>query len=67
MLSDLKYAFRQLAKRPGFTAVAVLILALGIASNTAVFTVIDSLLLRGLPVRHPEELVLVSSKAGPSA
>ena len=62
MLSDLKYAFRQLIKRPGFTTVAVLILALGIASNTAVFTVIDTLLLRGLPVGHPEELMGVSSK-----
>ena len=64
MISDLKYAVRQLAKAPGFTAVAVLILALGIASNTAVFTVIDTLLLRGLPVRHPEELVLVTSRNG---
>jgi len=59
MLFDLKYAVRQFCKRPGFTAVAVLILALGIGSNTAVFTVIDSLLLRGLPVRDPEGLMLV--------
>ena len=62
MISDLKYALRRLLKAPGFTAIAVLILALGIASNTSVFTVIDALLLRGLPVSHPEELVLLSSK-----
>src|SRR5580704_17524345 len=62
MLSDLKYAFRQLAKHPGFTVVAVLILALGIGSNTAVFTVIDSLLLRGLTVHSPGELVLLEPK-----
>ena len=59
MLFELKYALRQFVKRPGFTAVAVLILALGIGSNTAVFTIIDSLLLRGLPVRDPEGLMLV--------
>ena len=57
----MKYALRQLVQRPGFTAVAVLILALGIGSNTAVFTTIDALLLRGLPVRDPEGLVLLSA------
>jgi len=62
MYSDFKYALRQLIKRPGFTAVAVLILALGIGSNTAVFTVIDALLLRGLAVHNPGELVLIEPK-----
>jgi len=57
----MKYAIRQFVKRPGFSLVAVLILALGIASNTAVFTTIDALLLRGLPVRDPEGLVLLSA------
>jgi predicted permease len=56
-MNDLKFAFRQLLKNPGFTAVAVLTLALGIGANTAIFTVINSLLLRSLPVKHPGELV----------
>ena len=60
MITDLKSAFRQFIKSPGFTAVAVIILALGIGVNAAVFTVIDTLLLRGLPVRHPEELVVAT-------
>jgi predicted permease len=60
MLSDLKYAFRQFVKMPGFTATAVLILALGIGANAAIFTFVDALLLRSLPVRRPGELVLMS-------
>ena len=60
MLNDLRYAFRQLLKNPGFTAVAVLTLALGIGANTAIFTVINTLMLRSLPVRKPHELVQVT-------
>src|SRR2546425_108661 len=59
-MNDLKFAFRQLLKNPGFTAVAVLTLALGIGANTAIFTVINTLMLRSLPVREPHELVQVS-------
>ncbi len=59
-MNDLKFAFRQLLKNPGFTAVAVLTLALGIGANTAIFTVINTLMLRSLPVRKPHELVQVS-------
>ncbi len=59
-MKDLKFAFRQLLKNPGFTAVAVLTLALGIGANTAMFTVINTLILRSLPVRKPHELVQVS-------
>jgi len=52
-----RYTIRVLSKNPGFTAVAVLSLALGIGANTAIFTLINALLLRDLPVRHPERLV----------
>lgn len=59
MLSDIKYAFRQMVKSPGFTAIAVLTLGIGIGANTAVFTIINTLLLRGLLVKNPAELAAV--------
>ena len=57
LLADLRYALRGFARSPGFVAVTILSLALGIGANTAIFTLIDAVMLRALPVRHPEELL----------
>ncbi|OLC88597.1 MAG: multidrug ABC transporter substrate-binding protein, partial [Acidobacteria bacterium 13_1_40CM_4_61_5] len=62
VLRDLKYTFRMLARTPGFTAVAVLTLALGIGANTAIFTLLDQVLLRLLPVKDPQQLILLTMR-----
>ena len=63
MTQDLRYALRTLAAQPGFTAVAVLSLALGIGANTAIFSLLNSVLISALPVRDPQSLVMLTEPA----
>src|SRR5690348_5173640 len=59
---DIRYGWRQLLKHPGFTALAILSMALGIGANTAIFSLVDTVLLRPLPVREPSQLIAVDGQ-----
>ncbi len=60
LLQDITFGFRTLARNPSFTIIAVLALALAIGSNTAMFSIVDGVLLRPLPFHKPESLYMVS-------
>jgi predicted permease len=62
LLQDIRYGWRQLLKHPGFTLLAILSMALGIGANTAVFSLVDTVLLRPLPVREPSQLIAVDGQ-----
>src|SRR5688572_5360753 len=64
MLHDLKYALRVLRTNRAFTAVVVLIMALGIGVNTTIFTLVNTVLLKGLPFENPDEIAFVRSNRG---
>jgi predicted permease len=64
LIADLRYAVRRLSQRPGFALIAILTIALGVGANSAIFSVVNAILLRPLPVESPDELVEIYSQEG---
>src|SRR5215211_2130804 len=65
IFTDIRFGLRGLLNQPGFTAVAVLTIALGVGANTALFSVVDAVLLKKLPVKDPDQLVLLKASWNP--
>ncbi|HSB27349.1 MAG TPA: ABC transporter permease [Pyrinomonadaceae bacterium] len=64
LLKDIRYGLRSLRRKPGFAAIAIITLTLGIGANTAIFTLVDAVMLKSLPVPNPQELVLFTDATG---
>ncbi|PYJ33174.1 MAG: ABC transporter permease, partial [Verrucomicrobia bacterium] len=65
MLNDIRFAFRQLVNNPAFSAIAILTLALGVGANTAIFSIVNAVLLRPLPYPDADRIMVLNESSGP--